>query len=259
MDREYWEKHLADESHLDSQAEWLRHTRNRYADWVRLYLSGGHRVLKTDAFEEMRGAELIDALSALYCHIVVGDLAFPALQRAAKSTGTPGRAWVQTAVQTQPFADNSFDAVASFSTLDHFRTPVEIGDSLRDLARITKPGGQLLITLDNGANPLIAARNWLPHPLLAATGLAPYTYGCTLGPDAFKKELGSSGWAVQHYTTVIHEPRALAVAAAPFCHQDGQLTRERYQAQLRRFDHLESLPTKWLTGYFLLALAVRRA
>ncbi|MCX6610326.1 MAG: class I SAM-dependent methyltransferase [Acidobacteria bacterium] len=258
-DQHYWEEHLADELRMETQTEWLRYSREHYAEWVRRYLRGGGRVLKTDAFEEIRGQEVLEALSERFEQVVVADLALPALRQGARLHGNRRVSWVQAPAQVQPYAEASFDAVTSFSTLDHFRTEVEIGDSLRELARVTRVGGQLLITLDNASNPLLAMRNLIPNGFLQGIGLAPYEYGKTLDAEGFRAVLAGTGWAVKEFTAVVHEPRALAVATARYCGAKRWLTPGLYRKMLRPFDLLEKLPTRLKTGYFLLALAERQS
>ncbi len=248
-DQYYWEEHLADDLQLESQAEWLRYSREHYAELVRRYLRGGGRVLKADAFEEIWGREVVDALFERFSQVVVADLALPALRQGARLHADRGLWWVE------PYADGSFDAVTSFSTLNHFQTVEEIGVSLRELARITRPGGQLLITLDNASNPLLAMRNVIPNRLLQRLGLAPYEYGKTLSAGGFRAVLAETGWVVREFTTVVHVLRALAVAAARYCGERRWLTPALYRELLRPCELLEEAPTRLWTGYFLLALA----
>lgn len=242
---------------MANQQQWLTYARSQYARLARQYLKGGRRVLKTDAFEEIRGSELIEALGERYQQTVLCDLAYPALHQGAEHHRQPSVGWVQTPVQCQPFATGSFDAVVSFSTLDHFADVNDIGRSLNELARITRPAGQLLISLDNGANPLLALRNLTPNHWLRACGLAPYEYGRTLGPKAFAATLTGAGWRIQHFTDITHEPRALAILAARYSHAGGWLNPARFARLWRCFDGLEHWPTRYWTGYFLLAVAER--
>ena len=255
-DRRYWEDHLSEDSLLDSQAEWLGYSREMYSSWVREYMHAGRRVLKTDAFEEMRGPEVARALNEKFEQVVITDLAYPALRLGARRTESPAK-WVQTPVQGLPFANESFDAVASFSTLDHFRTREEISTSLSELARLTRRGGQLLITLDNAANPVVALRNLLPHKLLASMGIAPYEYGKTLGPSEFRKALTNAGWRVTKMQGAVHVPRVIAVAASARCGEGKPVSREGFRACMRPFESLAKLPTNLLSGYFILAVCER--
>lgn len=253
-DRRYWDQLLSEDYLLDDQAEWLAYSREIYAVWTLQYLRPGRRVLKTDAFEEIRGPEVAQALGERFEQVVITDLAYAALRSGSRTT--PAN-WVQTPVQGLPFATGSFDAVASFSTLDHFRTQEEISASLAELARLTRPGGQMLITLDNPANPVVALRNALPHKLLAGSGVAPYEYGKTLRPAQFHAALESSGWSVKTFHGALHAPRALAVAASSICGEGKRIGAKLFRACLRPFELLQHLPSNRLTGYFMLAVCER--
>ena len=62
-------------------------------------------------------------------------------------------------VRSLPFAEASFGVVFSGSTLDHFESAADIQRSLGELYRVLRPGGTLILTLDNPANPLIEGRS----------------------------------------------------------------------------------------------------
>ena len=100
-------------------------------------------------------------------------------------------------VRSLPFADGTFDVVVSNSTLDHFRSRKELIASMRELNRVTRPGGELVLTLDNRANPVVAFRNALPFHWLNRIRVLPYYVGVTCGPRGLRKfargnELGSA-------------------------------------------------------------------
>lgn len=256
----YWDDLLADESWLlEQQAEWLLFTRQMYASWVRDYMrGGGNRVFKTDCFEELRGGEVIEALQERFERVVVGDVAYNALRRGAWQMGPDAGGWVQAPVQELPFRDGAFDGVVSFSTLDHFESVDEIDSSLCELSRLTKSGGQLLLTLDNGANPVVWLRNRLPQQALEAASISPYRYGRTLGPKRLRRALQRSGWEVKQLTAVLHSPRVLAVAASSRVGESRVISRKTYHAALKNFEGLSNWPTRMLSGYFLLAVAEKR-
>lgn len=254
----YWNEVLSEEDLLDSQNDWLRASRGLYAHWIRKYLPPGYshrRILKTDSFEEIRGTEVVQALEERFARLVTIDLAFPALRQSARRAGAPARTWVQTPVQALPFATASFGGVVSLSTLDHFQRTEDIRQALAELARVTQPGGTMLLTLDNGWNPIVALRNALPHEPLAAARVAPYRYGKTLGPIALRRTLARTGWHVEQLTAVLHSPRVLAVALAS--QLDTSPKRRWFDAILRYAECAERLPTRFLTGHFLLAVCTR--
>ena len=258
----YWEDLLADDSAaLDQQAEWLRYNRELYASWVRRYLTPkgpAARVLKTDCFEETRGSEVVAALMQHYGHVVLMDLAHSALRRSAPRLRGLNSDRVQTAAQQLPFCPASFDAVISLSTLDHFASTREIAQSLQGLRELTKRGGELLLTLDNRANPIVWLRNALPFGMLRRLAISPYRYGATLGPSALRQALQAAGWNVRTMTTVVHAPRVISVAVSRWVSDRGPFTRALYSRCLGLFEIAGRWPTRALTGYFILAVCERK-
>jgi coenzyme F420 hydrogenase subunit beta len=68
--------------------------------------------------------------------------------------------WVKVGGYKLPFEDGAFDTVLNFETVEHFPEPALLVD---DLARVTKPGGILILTTPNVL--------WEPvHALAAITG-----------------------------------------------------------------------------------------
>lgn len=57
-----------------------------------------------------------------------------------------------------PFADRSFDAVLCCVSIDYLVQPVEV---LREVARVLRPGGRIVITFSNRCFPTKAIRGWL--------------------------------------------------------------------------------------------------
>ena len=147
--------------------------------------------------------------------------------------------------------------MVSLSTLDHFRDPEDLAASLRQLGRIVRPGGLLLLTLDNPTNPLVALRNALPFGLLNRLGLSPYFVGATAGPAAGEcwTRPGSPCWKPE---------RACTVRVGWRCPCAGSST--AWPAHLARawlgcldaMERLAELPTHLLTGYFLAVMARKR-
>ncbi len=104
-------------------------------------------VLKTDLFDEAAGEGVyarLQARAARFCGIdISASTCRLATARYARLAATVAD------VRCLPFADESFDLVLSFSTLDHFASASEIEKALRCLYRVLRPGGYLLVTLDN--------------------------------------------------------------------------------------------------------------
>lgn len=144
-ERLYWEGVLGDGTEaLDRQWEWLGFSRSRYVEWIRSYLEvlgPQSRVMKTNGFEEIRGAEVTEALREWYGRVVVIDLAHAALRQSAHILPLGATRCLENAAQHVPFEPESFDVVLSLSTLDHFKSVAEIRQSLREVHDATQRGG----------------------------------------------------------------------------------------------------------------------
>jgi ubiquinone/menaquinone biosynthesis C-methylase UbiE len=162
-------------------------------------------------------------------------------------------------VRCLPFADETFDVVVSNSTLDHFETYGEIRDSLRELHRILRSGGELIVTLDNVSNPVVALRSALPFRLLHRLGIVPYYVGVSFGPGRLYFEVKEAGFDIMKTAAVMHCPRVLAVALAWFLERCAAAeTQRRFLRTLMVFEVLSRWPTRFFTGYFIAVKAISR-
>ncbi|MGH7450279.1 MAG: class I SAM-dependent methyltransferase, partial [bacterium] len=159
-----------------------------------------------------------------------------------------------------PFVDGAFDVIVSNSTLDHFETPDEIIASLRELRRVLRDGGQLIITLDNLANPIIALRNALPFRLLHRLGIVPYYVGPTFGAGRLKSALEELQFEIVEVTSVIHFPRVIAVALTNILEKYAPARHQKiFLRFLLAFERLSKWPTQFFTGHFVAAQAIKRS
>ena len=223
----------------------------RYGDEVNRGLlerwlpDGGSRVLKTDLFEEAIGDGLAPLLLGRFGQVNAIDVSQAVVEEARRRHPRVDAACCD--VRALPHADAVFDAVVSTSTLDHFESTAEIGDALRELRRVLAPGGTLVVSLDNLANPLVAVRNALPFAWLHRIGLVPHYVGATCRPRELGRLLAGTGFDVRETTAVMHVPRVVALASG------------RGLKTLLACERLERWPTRFLTGQFTAARAVRRA
>jgi len=207
-------------------------------------------LLKTDLFDEAMGSGLYPLLSVRARHVAAIDVAPTVL--AAATVRYPALLAAAADVRRLPFANGSFDVVVSNSTLDHFETHDEILASMRGFHRILRPGGRLLLTMDNLANPAVALRNALPYALLRRLKLVAYPIGATVGPGRLRRMLKDAGFDVLETVALLHCPRALSVALARRCERSG--TPEATARFLRitgRWERLARWPTRYMTGYFV--------
>jgi len=210
----------------------------------------GSRVLKTDLFDEAVAAGLVPGLRAAGASVVGVDVSEATV--AAARMRYPDLEVEIADVRRLPFADASFDVVVSNSTLDHFESITDLRRAIGELHRVLGPGGNLLITLDNGANPLVALRNALPARALRRLGLTHYVLGTTCGPRRLSTLLQTAGFEIERASAVMHFPRVaarlLAAAVGP---------RARLLRLLVAGERLERTPLRYATGQFVAAQAVK--
>jgi hypothetical protein len=119
-----------------------------------------------------------------------------------------------------------------------------------------RPGGRLLLTLNNDANPFVWVRNRLPQHLLKSAGIIP----CEMKPAAriswLREVLQGPGFRIDQSCFWLHCLRFLAVRSSRlvdrFCGVDGRL---RFFEILRSFEKLERAPTRTLTGSYIVVFA----
>ena len=217
------------------------------------------------AFDEAVGAGLVPILAQRAASVTGVDVS--QIVRAAAAERYPGLLTAEADVGSLPFADESFDAVLSNSTLDHLRSEDEMVQALRELRRVLRPGGHLLLTIDNPINPAVAVRRALPGTLervwrlrpKAAVRFLPAPVGWTCGPGRLGTLLELARYDVRRVGAAMHCPRVVAVAVADVVERRGSArTEEALLRGLEWFEALECLPTRYLTGHFLVAHARRR-
>jgi SAM-dependent methyltransferase len=215
---------------------------------------GALRVLKTDLYDELVGPGLYPKLRPRASRVVGIDISPAAVD--AVSARYPQLESVVADVRDLPFEDRCFDAVVSNSTLDHLSSRAEVWRALAELRRVLAPGGRLILTLDNPLNPVIALRNALPARMSTAVRRVAYGVGWTSGPRGVRSLLAGSGFEPRELTAVMHAPRVVIARAG------GGATpgsRARWLSFIRASERLERLPTRYVTGHFVAALAMRAA
>jgi len=256
--QEYWDGVALLWRRRQPQRLWRRHCDAVHEELLRRWLGGrpAGRVLKTDLFDEAFGGGLLAALSRRG-GVVVGVDVSPRVVEAARARHRGLEAAVAD-VRRLPFEDASFDAAVSDSTLDHFDSSADIAAALGELARVLRPGGRLLLTLDNPANPLVWLRNRLPLRWLLRAGLVPYRVGATAGRRRLAALVRGAGLRVAETAAILHCPRVLAVAAARALQRRPREDLARgFLRVLGAFEALGRWPSRYLTGHFVAVAAVK--
>lgn len=226
------------------------------------------RVLKTDLFDEAMSTGLYPALARRADEVFGVDVSGEIVEAvAARHRGMQVR---QADVRNLPFEDGMFDAVVSNSTLDHFQDEAEIVAALRELHRVLRARGRLILTLDNPSNPLNAIaralprewlnRVWVRHAgLTARVGHVPYHVGETMGARRLRKVLPPLGYEILAQDAIVHAPRALAVVVAELAARRGSVRAQRRLLDLLSgCERMSAWPTRYVTGHFVAVSAVKR-
>jgi SAM-dependent methyltransferase len=254
----YWDAVVDAWNRRGDDSVWRAHSDAVNTSLVQRWLQAKplKRVLKTDLFDEAVSRGVFPFLETRARRVTGIDVSNKVVEAACARY--PALEGVTADVLRMPFRDAEFDAVVSISTLDHFDSPDKIYHALGELHRVLVPGGTLVITLDNGTNPAVAVRNWLPHGILRRLRLIPYRMGVTCTAMRFLELLRRSSFEVRDVRYTVHCPRAAAVLAARVVQQSASAkARDRFLRLLGTGERLDRLPTRALTGYFVAALATR--
>ena len=255
---QYWDSFLL---HLDDgNPVWRAHSDTVNRELCSRWIGGKtyDRALKTDLFDEAMGPGLYPMLSSVAKSVAALDISWQVAKRARDSDGALLCAAAD--VRQLPFKSESFDLVVCNSTLDHFEDFQDVEKSLRELRRVLKPRAQLILTLDNAMNPMVAIRNALPFAMLKRSGVVPYFVGASCGPTRLKRVLASAGFKLLEIDGILHVPRFFAVRAAHLAGRHGSIAlQRRVLRSMAAFEGMARLPTKFLSAYYVAALALRES
>ena len=212
------------------------------------------RVLKTDAFDEACGFRPLPASFLDGATVVHMDIAQRVLT-AARMRSSDVRLAHATDVRRLACKPGSLDLVFSPSSLDHFGDARDIWRALAELRHALRPGGRLLITLDNPWNPVLRARQAVVRAIGPIGGVIPFQMGVTLSRRRLVTLLEEAGFEVTRSDWVVHMSRLLGLWLGEWAARRGE---PAWSARLREaftlVDRLaHHLPTRALTGHFVLA------
>jgi SAM-dependent methyltransferase len=226
-----------------------RQKRDVYVDLIRRWTQGrqDRTILKTDLFEEAFGGDYL--LPGLFpeARLVCGmDSAFSTARRAAlRHESLSTRVAVMDA-QTPAWGAGRFDLILSTSTLDHFEERAEFIRSIVALAELLRPGGLLILTLDNPLNPLY-------HLLrrYSRRKAAPFPLGYTPGFGTLCSDLRACGLEIGEDEWILHNPRGLSTLLFVGLQKlFGRRADGLVKGCLRTFELLGRLPTRRFTACF---------
>jgi len=235
---------------------WRLHSDAVNAAFVRRALAGRrfHSALKTDLFDEAMTVGIVPIMRESTDSVTGIDFSRETVERARRRD--PELAVRIADVRRLPFDQGAFDLVVSLSTIDHLGSRSEVEEAILELARVLAPGGTLVLTVDNQLNPAVALRNLLPGAPLRQMGLVAYPVGPTVGPRRLERLVRDAGLRPSRREALMHCPRLPAVTLARRLERSSR-AQGRFLRTAGRFEALERLPSRYLTGYFAAIVAQR--
>jgi SAM-dependent methyltransferase len=203
-------------------------------------------MLKTDLFEEAHGAdELLSAFPANAT--VVGMDLVPETTRRARARITAPIHCLASDVRSLALQTGSVDVVFSNSTLDHFDVTHDLDVAIRELVRVLRPGGALIVTLDNPRNPLYHVLRWVTQ-----RGWAPITLGRTASKRQLLDVMRRAGLDIVGSDVLIHNPRLVSTILFLGLRRTlGQFADAPIRVLLGAFQSLGRFPTREWTACFV--------
>ena len=96
------------------------------------------------------------------------------------------------------FPDRSFDVAVSYSTIEHIPGPLNRRAAMREMARVLRPGGHLVVTVPNKFSTFLLAH------LRNRSGSSDYGYCYLYSPRELKNELRGCGLDVLRFSSEWH-------------------------------------------------------
>ena len=217
----------------------------------------GLTILKTDLWDEAKNTRILAWADGQGADAYGIDISAPTLTqaRAAFDAGPDGRCGLRSAVadvRDLPFRDDSFDAIYSMGTIEHF---AETERAVAEMARVLKPGGRAIVGVPNRRDPFLRP---LFVTALQAVGLYGYGYEKSYSRRALRQMLEGAGLHVVAETAILFIPgwlRMLDLACHAWCRPLSGATR----ALVRPFVLIDRhIPAVRRHGYLLATIVTKR-
>jgi SAM-dependent methyltransferase len=179
------------------------------------------RVFKTDLWDEAKNTRILSWANQQGARAYGIDISSPIVNQARRAFPDGALHCAVSDVRALPFRDNSFDAIYSMGTIEHFD---ETARAVDEMHRVLKPGGRAIIGVPNRFDPFL-------RPLLSAglqaCGLYDYGYEKSFSRRALRAMLEEAGFEVVAETAILFIPgwlRMLDLACHVWCRPLATIT-----------------------------------
>lgn len=183
----------------------------------------GLRVMKTDLWDEAKNTRILTWAASQGARAFGIDISEPTLRQAESgflAAGVTLRA-AAADVRAIPFRDDSFDAIYSMGTVEHF---AETDQAIAEIARVLAPGGRAIIGVPNRHDPFL-------RPLMVSAMYAVGLYGYGLEKSYSRRTLRlmleRAGLEVEAETAILFIPgwlRIIDLACHSWCRPLATIT-----------------------------------
>ena len=215
-------------------------------------------ILKTDLYEEaLEPDHLLFNLAKKNGKVWGIDIS-PRLAKMAKQKAHQRRAHLNLCVsdvRRLAFKDNEFNLIISTSTLDHFP---EMDVALKELYRVLKPKGVIILTLHNTTNLPV----YFMYKLMKFFKKYPFGYAeGTYSLWKTKQLMRSIGFNIEDSTAIIHVPPLLpTIINEIYRRGNSKILRKTCQKIIELSEAIGKSNSflKYLTGYCIAVKATKR-
>jgi SAM-dependent methyltransferase len=212
----------------------------------------GLRIFKTDLWDEAKNTRILAWAADHGARPFGADISQPIVTQARAAFGKQPLSGAVGDVRDLPFVDESFDAIYSMGTIEHFD---ETERAVAEIVRVLRPGGRAIIGVPNRHDPFL-------RPVLATAlqmlGLYGYGYEKSYSRRALREMLERAGLEVVAETAILFIPgwlRMLDLACHTWCPPLALVT----GACVWPFVWLDRhVPAVRRHGYLLASIAVKR-
>ncbi|MBU1201522.1 MAG: methyltransferase domain-containing protein [Nanoarchaeota archaeon] len=240
--KNYWdcvEKKIK-KHHLEENIAWYK--KKEYIKLITAWCNQtkNKTILKTDLFEEMLITDsFYDWLQKNFKKAIGIDISLEIVKHAKKNFK---RGYFLTKdVRDTSFKKDTFDVIISNSTLDHFPEK-DLITALKELRRILKPTGTLILTLDNKENK----RYYFFYIINKQLRLGQYWQERCYSLKEIQKIMASIGFEILDVKGLIHIPTPFNKVALMLKKVFGRKANFYINKKIRQFDSKQNkLKTAW--------------